>query len=113
MVGYDHTIPKFRFEHLKVWNFVLWFWFQTQYPSLLLDGYKYGKYTILNGFDFPFGNLQYDIFSTFLHYKMEVSPKHPFGGFHSHGGIPKTMDGLFHGKAESKMDDDWGYPVMT
>ena len=24
-------------------------------------------------------------------------------------GTPK-MDGLFHGKSQSKMDDDWGYP---
>ena len=28
-------------------------------------------------------------------------------------GIPKTLDGLFHlfhGKSETQMDDDWGYP---
>ena len=34
----------------------------------------------------------------------------PDGGFHSHGGIPKNVFGLFHGKSESKMDDDWAYP---
>ena len=26
---------------------------------------------------------------------------------HGHGGPPKT-DGLFHGKSESKMDENWG-----
>ena len=25
-------------------------------------------------------------------------------------GIPLRMDGLFHGKFPSNMDDDWGYP---
>ena len=34
----------------------------------------------------------------------------PDGGFHSHEGIPKNVFGWFHGKSESKMDDDWGYP---
>jgi hypothetical protein len=31
------------------------------------------------------------------------------GGFHSHGGTPNSLDGLFHGKAE---DDNWGYPLV-
>ena len=25
-------------------------------------------------------------------------------------GDPLKMDGLFHGKSQSKIDDDWGYP---
>jgi hypothetical protein len=25
-------------------------------------------------------------------------------------GDPLKMDGLFHGKSKSKIDDDWGYP---
>ena len=28
-----------------------------------------------------------------------------YGGFHSHGGTPLSLDGLFHGKSQSKMDD--------
>ena len=27
------------------------------------------------------------------------------GGFHSHGGTPLSLDGLFHGKSPSKLDD--------
>ena len=34
-----------------------------------------------------------------------------FGGFHSHGGTQKWL--VYDGKSKSKMDDDWGYPVMT
>ena len=30
-------------------------------------------------------------------------------GFPQSWGIPK-IDGLFHGRSQSKMDDDWGYP---
>ena len=25
-------------------------------------------------------------------------------------GYPQELDGLVHGKSQSKMDDDWGYP---
>ena len=32
-------------------------------------------------------------------------------GFHK-WRYPK-MDGLFHGKASRKMDDDWGYPYFS
>ena len=33
-----------------------------------------------------------------------------YGGFHEKWGYPKNeMDGLCHGKCQSKMDDDWGY----
>ena len=28
-----------------------------------------------------------------------------YGGFQSHGGTPLSLDGLFHGKSQSKMDD--------
>jgi hypothetical protein len=31
------------------------------------------------------------------------------GGFHSHGGAPNWM-AFCHGKSQSKMDDDYGYP---
>ena len=31
---------------------------------------------------------------------------HGFGGFHGHGGTPKTLDGLCHGKSHLEMDDD-------
>ena len=33
-----------------------------------------------------------------------------YGGFHSHGGTP--IDGFIHGKSQSKMDDDWGTPIL-
>jgi hypothetical protein len=26
------------------------------------------------------------------------------------GGTPLSLDGLFHEKSQSEMDDDWGYP---
>ena len=28
-----------------------------------------------------------------------------FGSFHGHGATPLSLDGLFHGKAENRMDD--------
>ena len=28
------------------------------------------------------------------------------------GGTPLSLDGLFHGKSQSKMDDDWGSPLF-
>ena len=28
------------------------------------------------------------------------------GGFHSHGGTPLSLDGLFHGKRHLEMDDN-------
>ena len=31
-------------------------------------------------------------------------------GVSTTGGTPLSLDGLFHGKSQSKMDDDWGYP---
>ena len=31
-----------------------------------------------------------------------------FGGFQSHGGIPKWM--VFNGKSPFFMDEEWGYP---
>ena len=27
-----------------------------------------------------------------------------------HGATPSSLDGLFQGKSEKNMDDDWGYP---
>ena len=33
-------------------------------------------------------------------------PVNESGGFHSHGGTPKTLDGLCHGKSQTKMDDE-------
>ena len=26
--------------------------------------------------------------------------------------VPQYLVGLFHGKSQSKMDDDWGYPYF-
>ena len=26
--------------------------------------------------------------------------------------LPKTLDGLFHGKSHLEMDDNWGYPYF-
>ena len=28
-------------------------------------------------------------------------------------GVPPELDGLFQGKSQSKMEDDWGYPYFT
>ena len=37
----------------------------------------------------------------------------PYGGFHSHGGSPSSLDGLFHGKKKHlEMDDESGYPYF-
>ena len=33
---------------------------------------------------------------------LSVLVKPPYGGFHSHGGTPKTLDGLYHGKSIHK-----------
>ena len=27
-------------------------------------------------------------------------------------GVPQQLDGLFHGKSENKVDDNWGYPYF-
>ena len=35
------------------------------------------------------------------------SSKHLLGEFHSHGGSPNWMDGLFHWKSHLEMDDNW------
>ena len=32
-----------------------------------------------------------------------------YGGFHSHGGTPLSLDGLLHGKSHLEIDD-WEYP---
>ena len=29
-----------------------------------------------------------------------------------HGGTPLSLDGLFQGKSQSKMDKDWGTPTL-
>ena len=26
--------------------------------------------------------------------------------------VPQKKDGLFHGKSQAKVDDDWGYPYL-
>ena len=28
------------------------------------------------------------------------------------GGTPLSLDGLFHGTSQSKMDENWGYPYF-
>ena len=47
-----------------------------------------------------------------------IDPSHPHM-LGSHRGrvhkwdtpmAPSSLDGLFHGTSQSKMDDDWGYP---
>ena len=35
---------------------------------------------------------------------------YPIGGFHSHGGTQKCWL-VYNGKSQTKMDDDWGYPI--
>jgi hypothetical protein len=42
--------------------------------------------------------------------KTQCKPTERYGGFHGHGDIPSSLDGLFHGKPEHQIDDDWGYP---
>jgi len=31
-----------------------------------------------------------------------------YGGFHSHGATPLSLEGVFQGKSQSKMGDNWG-----
>ena len=40
--------------------------------------------------------------------KMPNNSSKSYGGFHK-WRIPKLV-GLFHGKSQQKMEDDWGYP---
>ena len=35
-----------------------------------------------------------------------------YRGFHHHGGTPSSLAGLFHGKSDTEMDDDWGCPLF-
>ena len=35
-----------------------------------------------------------------------------FRGFLSQGGTPLSLDGLFHGKSQNKMDENW-IPVLA
>ena len=34
-----------------------------------------------------------------------------YGGFHSHGGTPLSLDGFLHGKSHLEIDD-WEYPCF-
>ena len=43
---------------------------------------------------------------------LSVLVKPPYGGFHSHGGTPKTLDGLFHGIPMKKWMRTGGTPIL-